>query len=77
MTHGLNANLVHKWKRLARPGVEPPAASFVPVTMAAPPPSVEPQFIDLELQHGATRVKVRWPMAGAASCAAWLREILR
>jgi transposase len=35
------------------------------------------QFVDLELQRGATSVRVRWPMAGASSCAAWLREILR
>ena len=78
MTHGLNANLVHKWRRLTQAdgGVVTPA--FVPVAMAAPTVTSEPvPFIDLELQRGAISVRVRWPMTGASSCAAWLREILR
>jgi transposase len=81
MSHGLNAHLVHKWRRQAQSGVEPVSA-FVPITLAAPPVASEAaQFVDLELQRGAVsvrvRVRVRWPMAGASSCAAWLREILR
>jgi transposase len=77
MSHGLNANLVHKWRRQAQSGGEPVAA-FVPLTIAASPVASEPaQFVDLELQRGAISVRVRWPMAGASSCAAWLREILR
>lgn len=77
MSHGLNANLVHKWRRQAQSGVEPVSA-FVPITIAAPPVASEPaQFVDLELQRGAINVRVRWPMAAASSCAAWLREILR
>jgi transposase len=77
MLHGLNANLVHKWRRQAQANVEPTAA-FVPVAVAAPSVVSEPaQFVDLELQRGSISVRVRWPMAGASSCAAWLREILR
>lgn len=77
MSHGLNANLVHKWRRQAQSSVEPVRA-FVPVTIAAPPVTNEPApFVDLELQRGAISVRVRWPMACASSCAAWLREILR
>jgi transposase len=77
MSYGLNANLVHKWRRRAQANVEP-AVAFVPVTVAAPSGISEPaQFVDLELQRGAISVRVRWPMAGASSCAAWLREILR
>lgn len=78
MAHDLNANLVHKWRRLAESGREPAVATFVPVTVASAAVVDEPpQCIDIELQRGATSVKVRWPLAGAASCAAWLREILR
>lgn len=78
MAHGLNAGLVHKWRRQAQAGGEVVAAAFVPVAVAAPTVMSEPvQFVDLELQRGATSVRVRWPMAGASSCAAWLREILR
>ncbi len=78
MTHGLNANLVHKWRRQAQSGGGVVAAAFVPVTVAAPTVVNEPTpFVDLELQRGAISVRVRWPMAGASSCAVWLREILR
>lgn len=78
MTHGLNANLVHKWRRQAQAGGGMVVSSFVPVTVAAPTAMNEPApFVDLELQRGAISVRVRWPMAAASSCAAWLREILR
>lgn len=77
MTHGLNANLVHKWRREAGGGspVVPSGQTFVPV--ALPAPAAEPQPIQLELRRGALCVKVNWPLASAPACAAWLREILR
>jgi transposase len=61
MSHGLNANLVHKWRRLAALDRDVAIASaFVPAT----PPAVEmPQFIELDLQRGPVAVRVRWPMA--------------
>lgn len=77
MAHGLNANLVHKWRRQANAVAELPMPAFVPVTVAAPPVAEQAQFIDLELQRGAVSVRVRWPLASAAICAAWVREILR
>lgn len=79
MAHGLNANLVHKWRRDGRASAELGAPTFVPVAMAASLPAVNEsaQFVDLELQRGALSVRVRWPMAAVPSCAAWLREILR
>ena len=74
MAHGINANLVHKWRR-EFDGVPETAAAFVPVTVGA---VVEPaQFIEFEVQRGAISVRVRWPMSGAGACASWLREILR
>ncbi len=76
LDHGLNANLVHKWRRSARPYAEPTAA-FVAVTVPSAVVDEPAQCIELELQRGALSVRVRWPMAGAASCAAWLRELLR
>jgi transposase len=78
MAHGLNANLVHKWRRQADAGREVTPSVFVPVTVAAAPEVNDlPQFVELELQRGGVHVRVRWPMAAADSCAAWLREILR
>lgn len=80
MNHGLNANLVHKWRRSVAQDREAAIASaFVPVNVV---PKAEravemPQFIEVDLQRGAVAVRVRWPMASAASCGAWLRELLR
>lgn len=77
MTHGLNANLVHKWRRQSQADIRV-GATFVPVAVASASVVSEPaQVVELELQRGAVNVRVRWPMAGASSCAAWLREILR
>ena len=77
LSHGVNANLVHKWRREAGGGspVMPSGQTFVPVTL--PARAAEPQPIQLELHRGALCVKVNWPLASASACAAWLREILR
>jgi transposase len=80
LEHGLNANLVHRWRRLAagdapaRSGLEIAPAPFLPVAMAAAP---APADIRIELRRGATSVTVSWPQAAAADCGAWLRELLR
>jgi transposase len=78
MAHGLNANLVHKWRRQTQAGGASVAPAFVPVTVDAPAATGEPApFVDLELQRGGVLVRVHWPLAAASTCAAWLREILR
>jgi transposase len=89
----VNANIVHGWRKLARErggaALSPPgpttlpaktAASvprFVPVSMAqtASPPA--PVDIQIELRRGAAAMKITWPIAAAAECAAWMRELLR
>ena len=82
---------VHGWRKLARErdgiALVPPspatllaktAASvpqFMPVSMAqttSPPASVD---IQIELRRGATAMKITWPIAAAAECAAWMREL--
>jgi transposase len=79
MAHGLNANLIHKWRRDARTGGLPPvAATFVPVVLDAErAPEAPATRIDVELRRGALSVRVRWPVDAGAACASWLREILR
>lgn len=79
LAHGLNANLVHKWRRQAcgRHSVATPeVTTFIPVTMthAAPP---MPDDIRIELRRGALAVNVTWPLAASAQCARWLRELLK
>ncbi len=100
MSHGLNANLVHGWRKQARehdvavfvpaacPAAVParPAAGmsqFMPVSLtpSVSPPALAlapaPADIQIELRRGATAVKITWPTAAAADCAAWMRELLR
>jgi transposase len=75
LSHGINANVVHKWRRLA--GATPlPVASFVPVALPAPT-CAAPADIRMELRRGATTMTIIWPAAAAADCAAWMRELLR
>jgi transposase len=77
LAHGINANVVHKWRRLDG-GVQPAgiAPTFVPVPLPAP---VCDQIADIrvELHRGPLHVTVSWPLAGAGQCAAWMRELLR
>ena len=53
---------------------------FVPMSLtpspsvSGPPPPVD---IEIELRRGATAMKITWPIAAAADCAAWMRELLR
>lgn len=83
-SHGLNANLVHKWRRQrrARPAeakaVEVPVGdAFVPLALPAPPMSTTTPDIRIALRRGATTMNIAWPGASAVECAAWLREWLR
>ena len=85
--HGLNANLVHKWRRVqcqAKSAVLPAqagtdvASSFVALQL--PPQSTAPsaaQDIRIELRCGTTAISLSWPCSAAPECAAWLRELLR
>ena len=75
MSYGINANIVHKWRRLAS-GVALPIASFVPVALPAPACSSAAD-ICIELRRGATSMSITWPVAAAGDCAAWVRELLR
>ena len=87
MAHGLNANLVHKWRRLAQGKLgavvtpPPPAQTFIPLVIASrmptPPACAESRELRIELRRGAIVATVSWPMSATAECAGWLRELLR
>ena len=84
LAHGLNANLVHKWRRQARELQAPSArqtsarpefiALALPAAQQAAP--MQPD-IRMELRRGAATMNISWPVAAAPECAAWLREWLR
>ena len=81
LSHGINANIVHRWLRESTPSaLMVQSQAFVPVTLDEPTPGPAPQLapdIRVQVQHGRSAIVVNWPLEGAASCAAWLREWLR
>ena|SRR5204862_4580407 len=80
MAHGINDNIVHRWRQLAREAgvaAAPAAATFVPVTLAAPAQACPAADVRLELRRGTTTVAISWPGAALAELAAFARELLR
>lgn len=87
MAHGINANVVHRWRKLARGGdvkIVSKAGEFIalPMTMGSasgPPTAPAPAVSDLqvELRRGAITMSITWPAGSAAEFALWTREVLR
>jgi transposase len=86
LSHGLNANLVHKWRRDKREGggstggVQASCVEFIGLPLAPPTPAPIAEVaadIRLELRRGATTISISWPVAAGAECAAWLAQWLR
>ena len=93
MSHGVNANIVHGWRKLAREregaAMSPPSPTTLPTKTAASVPQFvavsmaqttlpsAPADIQIELRRGATAMKITWPITASADCAAWMRELLR
>lgn len=79
MAHGINANIVHGWRKLAREAAAVSVAEqFVPVAVAPVAPRVaDERAIEVELRRGGITVKLSWPMSAAMELSAWMRELLR
>ena len=85
LSHSLNTNLVHRWRRVAEPSAQAAPAKIVTSTgnearfVSVPLPAVTtpPPDIRIEVRRGATAIAVTWPVAAAAECGAWLGELLR
>ncbi len=81
MAHGVNANLVHTWRKLTRESELKPAdvTRFVQVAIEAEPatPPAPPDIVEIELQRGALNVKLRWPASATSELGNWMRELLR
>lgn len=88
LANGLNANLVRRWvvteereqhgKSIQAAAPSGPATvdhTFIPIQVERAPVSTM-QEITIELRRGATSVKVALPLAAAAECTGWLRELL-
>jgi transposase len=82
MAHGINANLVHKWRGRAMQRQDavatPLSTSFLPVSLpAADMSATATTEVRIELRRGPVTATVSWPMSAVTDCAAWLREVLR
>jgi transposase len=85
MAHGLNANLVRKWRHAALDGSMPAALAqvnrssgeFVALALSPQGGAMPPSDIRIELRRGATAMSIHWPVQCAGECAAWLREWLK
>lgn len=89
LANGLNANLLRRWVKespeqkpqLDRPGDDgdlgsPPPPTLVPVAVSLP--GVEPTGdIKIEIHRPQAVFEITWPVSQAASCAQWLRDLLR
>ncbi len=81
MSHGINANVVHGWRKLARGAsamvvTSPP--EFVPVALdEAEVPCAGERSIEVEVRRGAVTMKLNWPLSATVDFAAWTRELLR
>ncbi|WP_226662947.1 IS66-like element accessory protein TnpA [Microbulbifer aggregans] len=69
LLHGINANLIHKWRREADGSHKPAEPKFVP--LALPVPSGVPQEVVFELRG----IKVRWPLAQIDRAIPWLQAL--
>lgn len=91
LAHGLNANMVHGWRKQQRDlrsdrvqgsatgtvagAVE--GAEFIALPLTSQPAAATLPDIRIELRRGATTVAISWPSQSARECATWLQEWLR
>ncbi|TAL88571.1 MAG: IS66 family insertion sequence hypothetical protein [Candidimonas sp.] len=85
LAHGVNANVVHKWRRQSERGELGIGAvpGFLPVALkratALSIPSTTAQAgsqVRIDLAGRNLTASVHWPVSHAAQCAAWLRQLL-
>jgi transposase len=73
MAHGINANIVHGWRKQAREaGAATVPERFVPVAIAQVAPGAGERRIEVELRPGSITVKLSWPMR-VPSAVEWQR----
>ena len=80
LAHGINANIVHRWRQLAREGkaVASRTGEFIALPLMAPAIAAPmPADIRVELRRGPVTMTVTWPVSAAADFAVWSRELLR
>jgi transposase-like protein len=88
LSNGLNANLLRRWvvessqrsnspkpKKASTLGLVRANPAFLPVQFESAP--ITQADIRIELQQGATTIRIQWPLGASSQCAAWLKEVLQ
>jgi len=76
MSHGINANVVHRWRQLARevrPVPASPTGEFVPVSLPAMSAATDVRDIQIQLRRGTTTMTITWPVG---ECGAQLQPLV-
>lgn len=80
LSHGLNANLVHKWIRRQQAQLPAASSSFIPIPLVPSLPATlnaADMAIQIAIPHRAGKLSVQWPGNDPEGCARFLRELLR
>jgi transposase len=86
MSHGINDNVVHRWRQLARrkaakPSLEsaplPQSLDFVPLALPAPSAPEPVTEVRLDVKRGAVTVGIAWPEKALGDLAGFVRELLK
>ena len=74
LSHGLNANLVHKWIRRQQAQLPAVPSGFIPIPLV---PSAADRAIQIAIPHRTGKLSVQWPGNDPEGCARFLRELLK
>ncbi len=90
MSHGINDNVVHRWRQLARQQATadrakrslesaplPQSLGFVPVALPAPHAAEAPTEVRLDIKRGTVTVGIAWPEKALDDLAGFVRELLK
>ncbi len=86
LEHGLNANMLRKWIRVAlnKSADNTPGFVALPMPGNVPAPSrspvtqnVDPESIRMEIPYRHQSINISWPVSQTDRCLALLRELLR
>ena len=80
LSHGLNANLVHKWIRRQQAQLSAVPSSFIPIPLVPSlptTPDAADRAIQIAIPHRVGKLSVQWPGNDPEGCARFLRELLK
>ena len=72
LRHGLNPNLVHKWRKARRA-----PSAFLRLPAPGPAAELAPTTFRIEVPTAKGTLVVHWPLAELAQSVAWLRALTR